>query len=314
MLYSFIPPLVVVAAIAAIIFIVIKRLPETRKLKDKDSSASREEKRPGIFKLTSQKFSKWRAPKKSIPFKDRWQQMKSGLTAGLAKRREKKAGAKKDPAVRVAEAKREIAKKVEAKVAPAPVAIKTISEAQKSEIRNLSWEARKAIKKSEFTGAEKYYRQILKINQDDIDAYKGLGNVYRKMKNFSDAADAYRNVIRLGGRNEKVYLELGECLLKKKDFKEAIEALDQVLKLNPQSAAGYALLGQAHTADGLHKEALKSFQRAVELDEKNIGYLLLLTEASERRGLKVEAKMYLRKVLELEPSNVAAKEKLEQLG
>jgi tetratricopeptide (TPR) repeat protein len=313
MLYSFIPPLIIVAAIAVIIFILIRRLPQTRKLADKTPSES-SQKRPGIFKLTSQKFSQWRAPKKSASFRDRWQSLKGSLAAGVAKRREQKGGAKKDPAVRVAEAKREIAKKVEAKVAPAPVAIKTISEAQKSEIRNLSWEARKAVKKNEFTEAEKYYRQILKINKDDIDAYKGLGNVYMKMENFSDAADAYRNVIRLGGRNEKVYLELGECLLKKKDFKEAIEALEQVLKLNSQSAAGYALLGQAHTADGLHKEALKSFQRAVELDEKNVGYLILLTEASERRGLKVEAKMYLRKVLELEPANLEAKEKLDKLG
>lgn len=314
--YSIIAPIVVFAAIAVILFLVIRRLPQTKKVAGKNPKATGGEgkQRDSIFKLTSKKFPQWRGPKKKTSLKEKFQGMKAGLAGAVASRREKKVDEKKDTRTYVEQAKREIAKKVEVeppKEAPMP---KTLTDDDKAEIRNLGWEARKAVKKQEFTEAERYYLKVLKLDDTDADTYKGLGNVYMKMKNYTDAADAYRQVIKLGGRSEKIYLALGESLLKKESFPEAVDALEHVLKLNPQSATAYALIGQAHTEMNLHKEALKDFEEATNLDEKNVGYLLLLAEAAERRGLKVEAKMHLRKVQELEPENQQAKDLLAKLG
>jgi len=316
MIYDLIAPIILFAAVAAIIFLIVRKLPRTKKVKDLDKSSRPQKKeRKSIFKLSSQKFPRWQGKAKSGSLKSKFKGLQSGLVGAITARREKKAVTeKKDPAARVAEAKREIVKKTEPVAKPAPSKVKSVTEEDKSKIRNLSWEARKSVKKREYTEAEKYYRQILKIDKEDLDAYKGLGSVYMKMENFSDAADAYRQVIALGGRSERTYLDLGECFLKKESFEEAVDALEHVLKLNPQSGTAYALLGEAHTGMGLHKEALKDFEEAVKMDEKNVGYLLLLAGASARRGLKVEAKMHLRKVLDLEPENQKAQDMMKEMG
>lgn len=315
--YSIIPPIVVFAAVAVIIFLVVRRLPQTKKIADRKEvtkGKDKGKKRSRIFKLQSKKFPQWRGPKQKKSFTAPFRAMGAGMAGIISNRQEKKAEEKKDTKTHIQQAKREMAKKVEKESSSLPAPVKEVTDKDKSEIRNLSWEARKAVKKQEYTEAEKNYLKVIKLDDTDTDAYKGLGDVYIKMKNYTDAADAYQQVIKLGGRSEKIYLSLGEAFLKKESYPEAVDALEHVLKLNPQSATAYALIGQAHTEMDLHKEALKDFEEAVKLDEKNVGYLLLLAEAAERRGLKVEAKMHLRKLLEIDSENQKAQELLEKLG
>ncbi len=317
MSYTIIPEIIVFAAIAVVIILVLRRLPQTKKLADSEPAPKAKPERPGkrdmIFKLKSADFSTWRQSR-TKQLSASWKGM-IGWIGGLFSRRAKPLNAPvKDQANRVIEAKREISKKSEEKrEMVAPVSAPRLSEAAQAKIRDLSWEARKASKKADYAAAEKYYLEVLKIDENNGDVFKGLGAVYAQQKNFADAAGAYKQAIRLGTRDEQVYSALAESLLQKKNWKEAIDTLDHVIKINPQMASAYALVGRAYTGLKLHKEALKYFELAAKFDPKNVGYLMLLAEAAQRRGLDVIAKMNLNKILELDPKNDAARKLLEKL-
>lgn len=318
MSYTIIPEIIVLAAIAAVIVLVLRRLPATKKIADAEPAEPprdqvRRDRRKIVFKLKSENFTRWRQ-ERTRSLTTTWKKA-VGWLVGLFSRRQSLNEPVKGQTARVVEAKREIAKKTEAKkeMAAPPAAVARLSEADQAKIRDLSWEARKAVKKDDYAAAEKFYLEVLKIDENNGDVYKGLGAVYTKQKNFSDAATAYKQAVRLGSRDEQTYLSLGEALLQEKDWSEAIETLDHVVKMSPQMASPQALLGRAYTGLKLHKEALKYFELAAKFDPKNVGYLMFLAEAAQRRGLDVIAKMNLNKVLELDPKNEAAKKLLEKL-
>ncbi len=318
MSYTIIPEIIVFVAIAVVIILVLRRLPATKKIADElPEETSRDQTRPDrrkiVFKLKSENFTRWRQ-ERTRRFTTTWKKA-VGWVVGLFSRRQSLSEPVKGQAARVVEAKREIAKKaVEKKeMAAPPTALARLSEADLAKVRDLSWEARKAVKKEDYAAAEKYYLDVLKIDENNGDVYRGLGTVYTKQKSFSDAADAYKQALRLGSRDEQTYLALGEALLQKGAWQEAVETLDHVVKMNPQMASAYALLGRAYTGLKLHKEALKYFELAAKFDPKNVGYLMFLAEAAQRRGLDVIAKMNLNKILELDPKNEAAKKLLDQL-
>jgi tetratricopeptide (TPR) repeat protein len=314
MSYTIVPEIIVCAAIAAVIVIVLRTLPRTKNLPDEPERGSKKSDRPRsiIFKLKSKNFARKEGADTGRVLD--WRGLiQRGIWAlkGLGRRPH---APEKEAAERVVEARREIAKKVAAeKIAPPVAARPKMSMAEQSRVRDLGWEARKAVKKGEFTAAEKHYRAMLDLDQENIDAYKGLGSVYTELNKYASAADAYRQAVRLGGREESVYLALSETLLRLCDWRAAIETLEHLVKINPQSAQAYALLGRAYTGLKLHKEALKYFEQAVKFAPRHTGYRLRLAEAAERRGQDVEAKMHLNKVLEIDPQNEAAKERLQKL-
>lgn len=319
MSYTIIPEIVVFAAIAVVIILVVRRLPQTKKIADDQPAATpagqpRPARRSIVFKLRSENFTRWRR-ERAQRLSTTWKKLTGGLVGLFARRHPSLREPVKGQAEHVVEAKREIAKKVELKkemVAPQSV-VPRLSESDQAKIRDLSWEARKAVKKDDYAAAEKYYLEILGIDENSSDVYKGLGTVYTKQKNFSDAADAYKQSVRLGSRDEQTYLSLSEALLQKNDWQGAIETLDHVIRMSPQMASAYALIGRAYTGLKLHKEALKYFELAAKFDPKNVGYLMFLAEAADKRGLDVIAKMNLNKVLELDPKNETAKKFLDRL-
>ncbi|EKD49778.1 MAG: TPR protein [uncultured bacterium] len=315
MSYTLIPQLIVIASVVVLVVIVLRRLPATKKIQPvgKEEKEKGDQPRKRIFKLRSEKFDKARNLSRK-----RVQAAAESLGSIFmwAKSRFKRDRKKKREDVvkeNVVGAKREIKKKRDVDVFKTLKVEPMFTEKDRTKIRNLVWEARKAVKKREYTRAEKFYVKIISIDPRNLDVYKGLGEVYTKQGNFSDAAKAYKHVVRQGSADEKILLALGEVLIKKKAFSEAMDFLKRVIKLNEKSAPGYALLGQTYRGMRLDKEALKMFETSVGLDSKNVSYLMFLVEAAEKRGLDVIAKMNLNKILELEPENEKAKEKLDRL-
>ena len=317
MSYTIIPEIIVFASITVLIVLVLRRLPQTKKIADveaeKKTAKSRSGKRDIVFKLKSENFSDWRQ-RRTNQLCASWKGLVTWFRGLFGRRSRPLNEPVKDEADRVIEAKREISKKtIEKKEMTPPVTVPRLSEADQVKIRDLSWEARKASKKEDYAAAEKYYLEVLKIDENNGDVFKGLGLVYAQQKNFSGAAEAYKQAIRLGNRDEQTYSSLADALLQKKNWQEAIDTLDHVIKINPQAASTYALMGRAYTGLKLHKEALKCFELAAKFDPKNVGFLMFLAEAAQRRGLDVIAKMNLNKVLELDPKNEAAKKRLDRL-
>jgi Ca-activated chloride channel homolog len=94
-----------------------------------------------------------------------------------------------------------------------------------------------AYKKNNFTGAENFYRDALKISDSNTTANYNLGNALYRKENTDEAVKAYENTIENSSDNitkEKAYYNKGVAYQKAKKLPECINAYENALMLSPQ--------------------------------------------------------------------------------
>lgn len=76
------------------------------------------------------------------------------------------------------------------------------------EIINLQEKAKKFLEEKNFPEAEKIYLEIIKRDPQNIDAYKGLGQVYLKQNNLKDAKASFEYVLKIKPDDKEAKIEL----------------------------------------------------------------------------------------------------------
>lgn len=150
----------------------------------------------------------------------------------------------------------------------------------KERVRKLADEADELVKQDEFIPAEKIYIDIISHNPKSIDAYEGLGMLYRKNKQFDQAR----------------------------------ETLAFSLKLSPNDASVLAALGELELDLDNEKKALEHFQKAVKKRPKNPKYLDLYIDAALRSGSLRDAREGMKKLKEVNPENKKLEEFMERFS
>jgi Flp pilus assembly protein TadD len=125
------------------------------------------------------------------------------------------------------------------------------------------------LSKGDFTGAEKQFKEVLRVNQNDSQAYFNLGNVLRLTKRFADA--------------EKV--------------------LQQGLQRQPDSAFGHFLLGALYSRTGREREAERNLNDALRLDPMMPQVYLQLVNLYLQQQRRKDAAAELRTFLKLFPND-----------
>ena len=81
------------------------------------------------------------------------------------------------------------------------------------------------------------YRQALRINPKDANAWYNLGIAYANLKRYNDAIEAYRQALRINPEDADAWYNLGITYAGLKRYNDAIEAYRQALRINPEDAA-----------------------------------------------------------------------------
>ncbi len=82
--------------------------------------------------------------------------------------------------------------------------------------------------------AEEIFKEALKINPNNVDAYLELGFIYRVRKMFKEAEDAYNKAIELDPNSAEAYYNLGKCYDTQERYDEATEMYNKTLKIAPK--------------------------------------------------------------------------------
>jgi tetratricopeptide (TPR) repeat protein len=155
-------------------------------------------------------------------------------------------------------------------------------------IKKLLEEAEELTKQEEYAEAEKIYIETISLDEDNIEAFKGLGHVYLLQKNYEQAKETF------------------EFILKIREKTDGAE--------KNGDAVNYFDLGTVCKEMGDNKEALKYFKKAHKLEENNPKYLDFLAESCIILGDKDQAKMYILKLKEANPDNNKIEEYEGKLG
>jgi predicted O-linked N-acetylglucosamine transferase (SPINDLY family) len=154
--------------------------------------------------------------------------------------------------------------------------------------------------------AEYIYREILKVQPDNVVAHCNLGIVLREKGQLDEAITCYQKAVKLNPNLADVYCNLGSAFQEKGQLDETITCYQKAIKINPNLADVHCNLGRALQEKGQLDEAITCYQKAIKLNPNfymaynNLGGVL------QDRGQLNEAEIYFRRVLQITPDNCKA--------
>lgn len=212
MIYNIIPFLIIIAALAVIIYIVWRKLPKLKNLEIEDFPQARqaEIKLSLIEKRLKRKFSNLYQKAKLQDIKDKISKLAFNLTKLVAGQAQK-----------VWQQKRKILKQKEktAKVEEGDSGFKQYTKELLAEASGLQ-------EQELFKEAEEKYIEIIGIDAKNIEAYQGLADLYIEQKEWKHAETTLEHVLKLGqaldASNASDYVDLAVV---KRELQKDAEAM-----------------------------------------------------------------------------------------
>lgn len=159
----------------------------------------------------------------------------------------------------------------------------------------------------DLAGAERLYREALRLRPDEGTALHLLGVVRAQQGDYRDAIALIERALRAGPPSAPLLNDLGMALTAAGRFSDAIEALSQAIAIDPGFLPAYNNLGNARLALGNPSAAAEAYRRALALRPDYADALGNLAGALNAQGLSEAALEHARAALALDPGFVEAR-------
>jgi tetratricopeptide (TPR) repeat protein len=113
--------------------------------------------------------------------------------------------------------------------------------------------------------AQQAFGHVLKLQPDNPDALRGIGNLNYDHKNYDEAIAAYEHYLKLRPEDPEVRTDLGTMYLYTGNPDQAVVQYKRAVKLKPDFFEGYYNLGIAYGAQNDAANARKAFDRSLAL-------------------------------------------------
>ena len=147
----------------------------------------------------------------------------------------------------------------------------------------------KALKKGDYTAAEKIFREILGKDARDTEARLGLSFSLFKQRNLQGAYDNAARVIMLDPLSARAHAILGASILGAGEFRLSIEEFRTALSLDEREALAISGLAMVDFYENRIGTALSGLRKAVSLDPDEPDYVFNLGQAAARNEKYKEA-------------------------
>lgn len=151
--------------------------------------------------------------------------------------------------------------------------------------------------------AIQYIEQALQLDSNIPDAYNNLGNIYLAKGQLDEAISHYRKALQLNPDLAISLYNLGIIFQEKGQLDEAINYYQKTLQLDPNYIKAHNNLGSALQEKGLLDEAISCFHKVLQLNPDSAETYNNLGNALQEKGLLDEAICCYHKVLELNPDS-----------
>lgn len=151
-----------------------------------------------------------------------------------------------------------------------------INDEMKEKLRMMHILANDFFIKEDFINAENKYIEILSLDRRNLDAYKGLAEIYLKQKNYQHAMEILLHAIKINSKDEHLYITLGILYKELGNMEEAKKYFLKTLALNKKNSSNYVNLYFIYKETDDFKKAIKVISKAAELipSAKNLELLI----------------------------------------
>ncbi len=273
-MFEILPLIIILLALAAIIFIVVRKFPQLSNLDVENLNEEREsrKKKEMIEKRVEEQSKKLKEKLIKIfrPVRKIWGklQLKFRIYFGKVERlwhHEQTAKIKEE--------------------------IKDLSKEEKeSKLKNIIQEANQYLVAGNLDKAEELFISAIKINVKSAPAYRGLADTYLAKGSLEEAMQTYRFLLQLDPEDDGAMVKLAEIAESQGDMEEAIQHYQNAVLVNDSLAPRFYHLAELLIKIKQPETAKEAIVQAVELEPKNPKYLDLLLETAIICGDKDLAK------------------------
>ncbi len=159
----------------------------------------------------------------------------------------------------------------------------------------------RALKKGDYTQAEKIFRDLLEKDGKDVEARLGLSFTMLKQRSLQGAYDNAARVIMMDPLSSRGHALLGAAILGAGEFRLSVEEFKTALALNENEALAVAGLAMVDFYENRLPLALPGLRKAVDLDPEEPDYVFNLGQAAARSEKYKEAADAYEKFLMIAP-------------
>jgi len=120
----------------------------------------------------------------------------------------------------------------------------------------------------EYKNAYDSYNEARRVTPGDAEAYRGLGEALEGGRQYARARDAYREAVRLDPQFARAQIGLGKMLVRLFQYQDAVGPLKEGIRLTPRGKVehnDYFNLGEAYLRTGQYQDAVDAYRQALEV-------------------------------------------------
>jgi len=189
--------------------------------------------------------------------------------------------------------------------------------ADKFNAQNLVQAADQVRGESDLEEAEKKYLTAVRLDPKNVDAYRGLAEVYRQQQQWEQAKETYNFILQLDPGDGETLMKLAEMAEEAGDTRTAIDYYQKAVLLDDHYAQRFVKLAELLIKMEQFETALEAIRQAVELEPQNPKYLDRWAEISILSGHKDEAEAAYQRLRMVNPENqklAAFRERIDGMG
>lgn len=154
--------------------------------------------------------------------------------------------------------------------------------------------------------ARQEWLEAVRLNPQNVEGWKLLGEYYRFHQQWEQALHAYRQIARYRPQEAGIYTMMANFAAQAGDIPSARRYVDRALQQNPDDISALDLGQSLWTQKGEEKQRLKYLRPLVQRQPDNIDHRMALTEVLIRELSYEEARPHIEHILKLNPHNAQA--------
>ena len=173
-------------------------------------------------------------------------------------------------------------------------------------------EAKGLISRGDFAGAEKIYREMLKVAPKNAYLLSNLGVALFREGKYKLSEETFRKAVEVDENDGFTHCALGILYYSQAKYDVAMDELRRALEINPKDATAHNYLGLALGLKGAAEEAENELEISVMLDPKyaDAAFNLAVALATAQPPKKAAARKYYKQAIDLGAERDVALEQL----
>ena len=164
----------------------------------------------------------------------------------------------------------------------------------------------------QYEDAIRAYKEVIRLNPNNADAYYGIGLTYSILKQHREAKEAFEHAIKLKPDFAEAHYSLGLAYSDLKESGKAIKAYAEAINLKPDFVDTHYMLGLTYGSLSQYEKAIESFKKVIKLKPDHFDAYYFLGLNYYDLGQIEKAIDYLNKSLKINPNNEQAHETLAE--